>query len=96
MNTDSFVIQIKSEDFYEYIANDVDTSNYDNNRLLPIGKIRLFKDELRRKFMIEFVRLRAKTYAYLMDDDTEQKKAKGKKMCNKKKTFVWKLYRLLI
>ena len=60
MNTDSFVIQIKTEDFYEYIANDVDTSNYDNNRLLPIGKIRLFKDELHGKFMIELLGLEQK------------------------------------
>ena len=33
---------MKTEDFYEDIANDVtewfDTSNYDNNRPLPIGK----------------------------------------------------------
>ena len=29
--------------------------------------------------MIEFVGLRAKTYAYLMDDDSEHKKAKGTK-----------------
>ena len=35
-------IFVKTEDFYEDIANDVKewfhTSNYDNNRLLPIGK----------------------------------------------------------
>ena len=44
IDTDSFVIYIKTEDFYEDIANDVerwfDTSNYDENdkRPLPIGK----------------------------------------------------------
>ena len=44
MDTDSFVIHIKTEDFYEDIADDVekwfDTSNYskDDNRPLPIGK----------------------------------------------------------
>ena len=59
-----------------------DTSNYDENdkRLLPIGKnkkvITLFKDELGGKIMKEFCALRAKTYAYLMDDDSEKKKAK--------------------
>ena len=43
-NTDSFVINIKTEDFYKGISNDVkewyDTSNYDENdkRPLPIGK----------------------------------------------------------
>ena len=91
MDTDSFIIHIKTEDFYKGIANDVekwfDTSNCDENdkRLLPIGKtkkvIGLFKDELGRKIMIEFVRLRAKTYAYLMVNDSEHKKAKGTKKC---------------
>ena len=43
MDTDSFAIHIKTEDFYEDIAEDVekwfDTSNYreDDNRLLLIG-----------------------------------------------------------
>ena len=39
MDTDSFIINIKTEDFYEDIANDVekrfDTSNYEVNRPLP-------------------------------------------------------------
>ena len=74
MDTDSFIIIIKTEDFYKDIANDVerwfDTSNYDKNdkRPLPIGKnkkvIGLFKDEFGRKIMIEVVANRAKTYAY--------------------------------
>ena len=42
MDTDSFIINIKTEDFYEDIANDVekrfDTSNYEVNRPLPKGK----------------------------------------------------------
>ena len=44
MDTDSFIMHIKTEDFYKYIANDVerlfDTSNYDekDNRPLLIGK----------------------------------------------------------
>ena len=44
MDTNSFVIHIKTEDFYEDISDDVekwfDTSNYskDDNRPLPIGK----------------------------------------------------------
>ena len=54
MDTYSFVINIKTEDFYKDTANDVerwfDTSNYDkkDERSLPIGKnkkvIGLFKD----------------------------------------------------
>ena len=88
-DTENFVIHIKIEDFYEGIANDVekrfDTSNYDDNRPLPIGMnkkvIGLFKDELGVKIITEFVGLRAKTYAYLMDDDSEHKKAKETKKC---------------
>ena len=41
--------------------------------------IGVFKDELGGKIMKEFVALRAKTYSYLMDDDSEHKKAKGTK-----------------
>ena len=77
-DTDNFVIHIKTEDFYEDIANDVerlfDTSNYDekDKRPIPIGKnkkvIGLFKDELGGNIMTEFVALRAKTYAYLIND----------------------------
>ena len=39
----------------------------------------LFKDELRGKIMKEFCTLRVKTYAYLMNDDSEKKKSKGTK-----------------
>ena len=59
----------QTEDFYEDIANDVkklfDTSNFNENDKipLPIGEnkkvIGLFKDELERKIMKEFVGLRA-------------------------------------
>ena len=73
MDTDTFVIYIKTEDFYKDIANDVeewfDTSNYrkDYNRPLPVGwnkkVISLFKDELGEKIMKEFVGLRAKKWA---------------------------------
>ena len=89
MDTDSFVINIKTKDFYNDIANDVekwfDTSKYDKNdkRTLPIGingkVIGKFKDELEGKIMIEFCALRAKAYAYKLSDDTECKKAKGTK-----------------
>ena len=41
--------------------------------------IGLFKDELGGRIMKESLGLRAKTYAYLMDDDSKRKKAKGTK-----------------
>ena len=94
MDTDSFVIYIKTEDFYKDIASDVerwfDTSNYDekDERPLPVCKnkkvIGLFKDELGGKIMIEFCALRAKAYAYRLDDDTGKKKAKRTKKCTVK------------
>ena len=84
---DSIITHIMSEDFYRDIANDVekwfDTFNYDKNgkRPLPISKNKkvygFFKDELGGKIMKEFVALRAKAYAYLTDDDSENKKSKG-------------------
>ena len=39
------------------------------------------KDELGGKIMTKFVALRAKTYSYLIDDSSEDKKAKDTKMC---------------
>ena len=82
MDTDSFIMNIKTEDFYKDIANDVekrfDTSNYKVNRPLPTGKnkkvIGLMKDELGGKIITEFVTLRPKT-----GDCKEDKKAKGTK-----------------
>ena len=71
MDTDSFIVHIKTKDFYKNIANDVekrfDTSNYEVNRPLPTGKNKkvtgLMKDKLGGKIMIEFVALRLKTYS---------------------------------
>ena len=104
----SFVINIKTEDFYQDISDDVekqfDTSNYDKNdeRPLLIGKnkkvIGLFKDGLGGKIMTEFVALRAKTCAHLIngynDDEYNKnkiinKKAKGTKKCVIKRELIF-------
>ena len=89
MDTDSFIVHIKTNHFYKDIANDVekrfDTSNYEVNRRLSTGKnkkvIGLMKDELGGKIMTEFVALRPKTYSYITDDCEEDKKPKGIKKC---------------
>ena len=89
MDTDNFIMSIKTNDFYKDIANDVekifDTSNYECNKPLPTGKnkkvIGLMKDELGSKIITEFVTLRPKTYSYLTDDGKEDKRAKGTKKC---------------
>ena len=39
------------------------------------------KDGLDRKIMKEFVRLRSKIYSYLIDNGSEDKKAKDTKKC---------------
>ena len=52
-----------------------------------------FKDELGRKIKKEFVALRAKTFGYLKDDDSEKKKAKGTKMCVIKHKLMFENYK---
>ena len=89
MDTDSFIMNIKTNDFYKDIANDIkkrfDTSNYEVNRPLPTGKnkkvIGLMKDELGGKIITDFVTLRPKTYSYLTDDSKKDKKTKRTKKC---------------
>ena len=101
MDTDSFVINIKTKDFYEDIANDVekrfDTSNYEVDRPLPTGKnkkvIGLMKYELGGKIRTEFVTLRSKTYSYLTGDCKEDKKAKGTKKCIIKRMIKFNDYK---
>ena len=88
-DTDSFVINIKTNDSYKDISQDVnerfDTSNYTFDRPLPKGKnkkvIGLMKDELGGGIITEFVALRPKTYSYITNDFIELKKAKGTKKC---------------
>ena len=100
-DTDSFIINIETEDFYEDIANDFekrfDTSNYKIDRPLPTGKnkkvIGLTEDELGGNIMTEFIALRPRNYAYLMDDDSEVKKAKGTKKCVIKRVLKFNDYK---
>ena len=100
-DTGSFVMNIKTNDFYKDISSDVDnkldTSNYEVNRPLPTGKnkkvIGLMKDELGGKIITEFVTLRPKTYSFLTDDGKEAKKAKGTKKCVIKKMIKFSDYK---
>ena len=70
MDTDSFIILTKTEDFYKDIADHIkkryDTSNYEVDRPLPKGMnkkvIGLMKDELGGKIITEFVALRSKKH----------------------------------
>ena len=103
MDTDSFVVNIFIEQVFEDINNHVerwfDASKYDENdkRPLQIGVnekvIGMFKDELGGKIMKEFCALRAKTYTYLIDDDSEKKKAKRVKRCVIKRRLMFENYK---
>ena len=103
MDTDSLVYDIKTEDFYEDIANDVearfDTSGYSkiDFRPLPIGLnkkvIGLMKDKLGGKIMTEFVALRPKLYSYKVLDGLEDKRYKGIKKCVVKKALTFEDYK---
>ena len=100
MDTDSLVYDIKTEDFYRDIAEDVetrfDTSGYESGRPLPIGRnkkvIGLMKNELGGKIMKEFISLRPKMYCYRVGKD-EPKKCKGIKKCVVKKTKSFEDYK---
>ena len=101
MDTDSFIINIKTNDFYKDISHDVenrfDTSNYEVNRPLPTGKnkkiIGLMKDDLGGKIITEFVTLRPKTYSFVTGDGKEDKKTKGTKKCVIKKMIKFNDYK---
>ena len=86
-DTDSFLYEIQTEDFYKDISGDVkdrfDTSDYPENHPsgIPTGinkkVLGMFKDEAAGKVIKEFVGLRAKLYSYKMDEGKENKRCKG-------------------
>ena len=86
MDKASFIVYIKTDDVYKYIAEDVETkfenSDYELGR--PLSKknkvITLMKDKLGEKIINDVLGLRAKIYSYLLDDGREDTKAK----CTKK------------
>ena len=86
-DTDSFLYEIQTEDFYKDISGDVknrfDTSDYPEGHPsgIPTGinkkVLGMFKDETAGKIIKEFVGLRAKLYSYKMDEGKENKRCKG-------------------
>ena len=74
IDTDSFIMHIKTDDFYTDINNDVDklfdTSNFNknDNKPLEIGKkkklLGKFKDDIGGKIVTKFCGLRAKTLIF--------------------------------
>ena len=72
MDTNSFIVYIKTDDTFKGIPEDVetrfDTSSQILDRSLPKLKykkeIRLMEDELGGKIMTRFVRIRVRSYSY--------------------------------
>jgi hypothetical protein len=84
-DTDSFIFEVTTEDFYKDIRKDLylfDTSNFPENHFLynitNEHKIGLMKFELINVIITEFVGLQSKMYAFNCEDNNNTiKKAKG-------------------
>ena len=101
-DTNSFIMQIKTDDFSKDISADVDkwfdtsTFNKNDNRPLEIDKNKKvlgeFKDEICGKIMTKFVALRAKAYSFLIneytDEDYEENRIVNKKAKGTQKCVV--------
>ena len=102
IDMDLFIYEIETKDFYEDIADDIesrfDTSGYRDDGLRPLPfemnkkVIGLIKDELGGDIMREFVALRPKMYAYKVESK-EFKRCKGIKKCVVKKDIKFEDYR---
>ena len=87
MNTDSFILYIKTGEIYTDITKDAesrfDTSNYELDRQYK-KVIGLIKDQLGGKIMQGFTALRAKKYSYLTgNNDGDKKSTRHKKLHSK-------------
>lgn len=93
-DTDSFIYEIRTEDFYKDIQDDVesrfDTSAYPKDHPatkfgFPVKKnkkvIGKMKDDCAGKQISETIALGAKLYCYKLDNGKETKKCKGVKEC---------------
>lgn len=102
-DTDSLAYEIKTENFYKDISNDIesrfDTSGYPKNHPSGIKTginkkvIGVFKDEAGGKQIEEFAGLRAKSYSYKMFEGDEHKKCKGVKKNVVKKSITHEDYK---
>ena len=95
---------MKADEIYKDIAEDFearfDASNYELDRPLPKVKIVkkviwLIEDQLHGEIMTKFVGLRAKTYSYLIDDGSKERKAKRTKKCVRKRKNKFEIMKFL-
>ena len=104
MGTDSFIVDVKAEDIYKDIVEDVetifDTSNLKTYRSLPKGKskkvIEQMKDELGGQIKKEIFGLRAKTNKYLKDYNDEDKNQKAQKSVSQKEKLNFKTVKIVL
>ncbi|GFY19288.1 uncharacterized protein TNCV_4126751 [Trichonephila clavipes] len=88
MDTDSFIYDIRTDDFYEDMKGMIDyfdTSDYQENKRYGMPRVNKkvlgkMKDENAGKILEEFVGLRSKMYACKTETDLI-KKSKGVKKC---------------
>jgi len=97
-DTDSLCYEIKTDDFYVDIADDIesrfDTSDYPKDHPSGVKSgvnkkvIGMFKDEAGGKQIEEFVGLRAKLYSYKISGEEDHKKCKGVKKAVVRKSIT--------
>ena len=102
-DTDSFMYEIQTENFYTDISADVkrrfDTSDYPPDHPSGIPSrfnekvLGMYKDEVGGKVIDEFVGLRAKLYSYKMFEGEESKKCKVIKKSVIKKSIAHEDYK---
>ena len=97
MQTDNFIVYIKTDDILKDIGEDVEIRFDISNYQMPLSDtftqkkkkkevIGLMKNGLGCEIMTKYVGIRGKTYSSLIDDNSEDKKAKRHKgMCHKRK-----------
>ena len=86
-DTDSLLLEIRTENFYDDIRDDVpewfDTSKYPDDHPAQLPRmnkkvIGMFKDELDGKTMVEFCGTASKSYSFtILEEDETKKKCKG-------------------
>ena len=84
--THGLIVRIKMEDILEHVEKRFESSNYEADRPLPIGKIknvlRLMKDKFEGKIITKFIGLCKKIQLF----NDEDKEAKATKNCVVKET----------
>ena len=102
-DTDSYIYLFKKQNIYKYIKQNIhlfDTSDYEPNNVygIPLKNrkvLGIMKDEVAGKIIREIVALRAKMYAYEIDNNNKKeecKRAKGIKKCVVNKTISFSDY----